>query len=518
MSATKTDICNLSQLILGQALLTNVDTDTTKAGTIYRTLFPLARDEALRSYPWSCAAKRTILRSEAAIQDNPKQQAINGMVWVPVLALWVAVGASDGTRPYIITSPDSIVWTQVTTASTAVNADLMGVATDGVTIVMVGKTVGGTPLIFTTTDLSTFTQITVAQNVQLNEICSYGLGKFCAVGNAVSTTRPYVVYSTNSGATFTQATNAGLSLNGNLYDVIWTGSLLVAVGAPVGGVPMIVTAADPSSTWTHQTTGLVDTVALNAVGWNGARLVAVGAANAAAPITYTCDDAGITWVPQANVAKAIALNSLAWGNGAWVGVGQPDTTTAASTFPNGTFMVSSLDGVTWTGRILQKNLALNTIEFGSTYFAMGGAADGGQAYLLSWAGPPPFDYAFSWALPPGWMRVYDVDTGQKDYKIEDGQLLYAGQYPKLRYTKQQTDITRFDALFSKALAAQLAIFVCQPIGAAESKLQLAQARWEHTLAEARSTDAIEDGRDPQRDDEWIEYRRQGGTGWPNLTG
>lgn len=514
MAATKTDICNLSQLILGQAIFAagTIDADTSKSGKIYQALFPLAQAEAIREYPWESCSTRTILRSEGAAQANPKQQAINGMVWFPPLALWVAVGASDGTRPYILTSPDGKTWTQVVTASTALNADLMGIATDGVTLCMVGKTVGGTPLIFTTTDCSVFTQITVALNVQLNEICSYGVGKFCAVGNAAAATRPYVVYSTNSGATFTQATDAGLALNGALFDVIWTGSTLVAVGAVVAGLPMILTAADPSSTWTRQTTGLTDTVALNAVGWSGGRLVAVGASNGTAPSTYTCDDAGVTWTLRQNINKALALNSVAFGNGAWVAVGNVDTTqqsVVGSNYPPGVFVVTSLDGISWTTRIFGKNVQLNAVEFGTSYFAMGGQPDGGQAYLLTWRGPPPFDYVYCYALPSDYVRVYDVNEGDREYQIEAGNLLTNSAYPNVRYTFLNTDLTQYDAMMAKALAAQLAIFVCQPVGCSETKLQLAQQRWKDTVAEARSIDSMESGQDPQRDDPWIEARHQG---------
>lgn len=512
MAATKTDICNLSQAVLGQNLFTNVDTQVTAAALTYQAMYPLARDQTIRAHTWNCCAARTVLRSEGAAQTNPKQQAINGAVWVTGLSLWVAVGASDGTRPYILTSPDGKTWTQVTTASTAVNADLMGVATDGTTVVMVGKTVGGTPLIFKTTDLSTFTQITVALNVQLNEICSYGTGKFCAVGEAAAATRPYVVYSTDSGATFTQATNAGLAQNAALYDVVWTGSTLVAVGAVSGGLPQIVTASDPSGTWTHQTTGLVGAYALNAVAWSGARLVAVGASNGTAPNTYICDDAGITWVPEQNIPKALALNSISYGNGVYVAVGVVDSTgqsVVGASYPPGVFVVSSVDGIAWTSRIFAKNVQLNAVEFGTTYFVLGGQPDGGQAYLLMWGGPSPFDYVYSYTLPSDYMRTYDVNSGDKDYKIEDGQLLTSTAYPNFRYVKLQTDVTRYDVLFEKALAAALAILVCKGVGASDTGMLNAKQSWKEAMAEARSTDAIEDGQDPQRDDPWIEGRRQG---------
>ena len=186
---TKTKIGNVTMALLGQGRFTDVDTDTTEAAKWVRDMWDNSRDEALRAHPWNWATRRTTLQSEPGERANPKMQAINGLIWASELSLWVAVGAADATRPYVITSPDGITWTQRTTGLSKAFA-LNGIAFDGTTLVAVGAADGTDPYIVTSTDGISWTEraIAAAKDFGLNEVVwAGGISLFIAVGVADGT-------------------------------------------------------------------------------------------------------------------------------------------------------------------------------------------------------------------------------------------------------------------------------------------------------------------------------------------
>jgi len=500
---TKTVIANQAMALLGQTRFADVDTDTSEKAKWVRELWATSRDEALRAHPWNFATTRKRLASEPGEQANPKQQAVLGLIWAGALSLWVAVGAADATRPYVATSPDGKTWTQRTAGLSKAFA-LNGIAFDGTTLVAVGAADGTDSYIVTSIDGITWVERapTVAKNFALNEVVwAGGIALFIAVGGADGADA-YLVTSPD-GTTWTERANPK---NVALNDIVWTGSVAVAVGAVDAATRPYAIYSTDGSTWTQATSGIDSAYALNAIAWSGARLVAVGASTGSSPYTLTSDDGGVAWDVRTNVAKALGLNSVAHGNGFFVAVGVVDTVD-----DDDTFMVSSRDGETWGERTLEKNVALNAIEHdGASGFLMGGEADGKDAFLLTWAGPPSHGYAYRYELPSDFLRLYDVNDGDKNYKIEEGSLLTAASPTvDIRYTRQVTDPLKFDVLFSRALAVQIAKDMSAATTGNDGLLETLDKYWRRALGNARTTDSQEDGQDPPIENAWVAARRTG---------
>lgn len=484
--------------LLGQTRFSDVDTDTSEQAKWVRDLWDNSRDEALRAHPWNWATRRTTLNSEPGEQANPKQQAINGLIWASELSLWVAVGAADATRPYVITSPDKITWTQ-RTAGLSKSVALFGIAFDGTTLVAVGSPDGADAYVVTSTDGITWTERATNKPAGLKDVVwAGGISLFIAVGAADGSDAH--IETSPDGETWTERTNPK---NFALNDIVWTGSVAVAVGGADGTDAYLVTSPD-GTTWTEVANA--QNLALNGVSWSGARLVAVGASTGTEPYTITSDDGGATWTQRSNAPKALGLNSITFGNGFYVAVGVADTVAN-----DDTFVVASIDGESWTERYLGKNIALNAIEFGETNFMMAGQPDGKDAYLLSWAGPPAYGLTFSYQLPSDNLRVWDINDGRdKDYKLEEGAVLTRSvNGVDIRYTRQITDVAKFDALFARALSVQLAKDLAIAINADDARMEKLEKAWNKAIGQARTTDSQEDGEDRRRENPWTAARLTG---------
>ena len=489
MALTKTKIGNMSMALLGQSRFADVDTDTSEQANWFRDVYDNSLEETLRAYPWNFATHRTTLISEPGEQANPKMQSILGLIWASGLSLWVAVGTADATRPYVITSPDGITWTERTAGLSKAFA-LQSVAFDGTTLVAVGNADGSDAYIVTSTDGITWSEQSNPKNFTLVEVVwAGGINLFVAVGNADGTDA-YLVTSPD-GTTWTERANPK---NFTLRTVVWTGSVLVAAGSADGTDAYLVTSPD-GSTWTERANP--KNFELLGISWSGSRLVAVGAASGTDPYTISSDDGGATWTQRNNVPKNLALTSISHGNGFYVAVGVADTVDN-----DDTFVVSSVDGESWTERYLGKNVTLLTIDFGETDFMMAGAPDGKDAYLLSWEGPPAHGFTFSLQLPSDFLRLWDVNDGARDYKIEGDQILINDSNPSLVYTRLVTDVTKFDSLFSRAFAVQLAKDLCIAITKSDERMKALEATWNSALSRARTTDSQETGADRELTNPW----------------
>jgi len=58
MAITETNIANQALLALGELVITNIDTDTTKRATTMKELFEIKRNYLLRKYQWKFATAR----------------------------------------------------------------------------------------------------------------------------------------------------------------------------------------------------------------------------------------------------------------------------------------------------------------------------------------------------------------------------------------------------------------------------------------------------------------------------
>lgn len=131
--------------------------------------------------------------------------------------------------------------------------------------------------------------------------------------------------------------------------------------------------------------------------------------------------------------------------------------------------------------------------------------------LAADATAPAFGRANAFQLPSDCLRLlppYPEDNewnldwlveGRKVYTDDDAPL-------KVRYIKLETDPNVFDSTFREALAARLAMELCEPITQSNTKWDRAEADYRRAIRQARRVNAIEGPSDEPPTDPWITVR------------
>lgn len=156
--------------------------------------------------------------------------------------------------------------------------------------------------------------------------------------------------------TWLNRTPAGLTTG--LNDVVWNGSLFVAVG----DLGKIVSSPD-GITWTARTSG--STQRLNGVYWDGSRFLAVGDG---ATILSSAD--GISWTSLHTGEDGAWLKDVSYSGTRYVAVG--------SLYPaNTAYMLTSLDGVSWTENLTlpQNGRSLSDVAWSGQLFVASAMAE-----------------------------------------------------------------------------------------------------------------------------------------------
>ena len=228
---------------------------------------------------------------------------------------FVAVGARGKTA----TSPDGSTWSTSDVSDTT--ADLCSVAWTGAQLVAVGST----GKIFTSADGITWSKKTSGTSKTLRSVCCNGT-KLVAVGDSGA------ILTSTDGSTWT---NRSTDSTGNLKSVVWTGTGYVAVGGDMYWSP-----GAPVPPYGYQ-------------GYYSKQ------------INWTSPD-GITWTKIAGpffVGSQYGLRGVTWTGSRLLAVGYSDS------------VLSSTDGISWTGQSCGTSRVLNSIAlFGSRIIAAG---DGG---------------------------------------------------------------------------------------------------------------------------------------------
>lgn len=127
---------------------------------------------------------------------------------------------------------------------------------------------------------------------------------------------------------------------------------------------------------------------------------------------------------------------------------------------------------------------------------------------------PAFGRAGRYALPADYLSPlapYPEDNYEElDWIIEGGYIITDDSTPlNFRYIYEVTDATLFDPLFKKALAARLALEMCEQITQSNTKLQSISEIYKEAIALARQKNAFEQANHLPPVDSWISCRTMG---------
>lgn len=134
-----------------------------------------------------------------------------------------------------------------------------------------------------------------------------------------------------------------------------------------------------------------------------------------------------------------------------------------------------------------------------------------RASLAAAADAPAFGKERSFPLPADWLRMLppypEMNMNDLDWEIEGKRIYTNDSAPlQIRYVKQVTDPNEMDALFREALAARMAMEMCEEITQSNTKKQLVQEDYKMAIREARRTNAIEGISAEPPDDTWVTVR------------
>ena len=186
------------------------------------------------------------------------------------------------------------------------------------------------------------------------------------------------------------------------------------------------------------------------------------------------------------------VNVLCVGHGFTTG----DLVTVADV--QGTNEANVTDTVT---RIDNDNFTIDDTVYANTYVSGGVAAKA-----------PLNQFRFKFALPSDFIRIHtvadntSVQLAADEYLIEGLFLLTDYSTVRLRYVKNVTTTTQFDALFDEALAAYLAEKICYKITGSEALTGNLKQTLKDIMTRARYVDSVEEPSRQLDGDEWIRAR------------
>jgi len=123
---------------------------------------------------------------------------------------------------------------------------------------------------------------------------------------------------------------------------------------------------------------------------------------------------------------------------------------------------------------------------------------------------PVSGYSYQYQLPvtPLCLRVLEMVDSTAEYRIEGNRLLTNEDEVSIRYIKEETNTTRFDTLFIKALAARIAADVAYRITQNQSVADKMESLFEYYLIRAKGKDNLEATEpDPTTSTSWIDAGR-----------
>lgn len=135
-----------------------------------------------------------------------------------------------------------------------------------------------------------------------------------------------------------------------------------------------------------------------------------------------------------------------------------------------------------------------------------------RATLAAHATAPDFDFDYAFPLPTDCLRILPPKRTGLDWTIENHAgrsaiLTNDGDAIELVYIARITDPTVFDALFDDALAARMALHMCEEITQSNQKKADAKDDYIGAIRRAKRTNAIEQVPQDAAEDPWLAARR-----------
>ena len=132
--------------------------------------------------------------------------------------------------------------------------------------------------------------------------------------------------------------------------------------------------------------------------------------------------------------------------------------------------------------------------------------------LAAEAEAPAWGYARRFPLPVDCLRVLEVEgeaAGPGAGWIVEGRAVLTdiGAPLRVRYLRRLTDATLFDPLLAEALAARLAVELCEALTQSNTKRQMLLEDYAEIVARARSADGQEGTPPALAESPWVLARR-----------
>ena len=127
-----------------------------------------------------------------------------------------------------------------------------------------------------------------------------------------------------------------------------------------------------------------------------------------------------------------------------------------------------------------------------------------RASLAKLATSPPFGYDDEYQLPADCLRVVEVYDTRLPWVVEGRKLLSDEGSPlSVRYVRRETDPNQYDPMLVSAIAARLAIELCEELTQSNTKRERSLVEYERILSRARSADGQEQSPMPLEEDDWV---------------
>ena len=119
---------------------------------------------------------------------------------------------------------------------------------------------------------------------------------------------------------------------------------------------------------------------------------------------------------------------------------------------------------------------------------------------------PAWGYDRRYLLPTDFLNLLSIKE-DPDYRIIGKYIHTDASAPlKIKYTARIESAGQFDPLFAEALAATIAVEICEVLTQSNTKKQMLIAERDRTIANAYAADAIQDPPQELTDSEWLKAR------------